>query len=62
MTLTEAIKLLPKMQKSPRGKVDLIKRARPDDPESYIIFFRLESGSHAQVANETDWPLPKTLV
>lgn len=62
MTLTEAASLFKKMEASPRGRVDMVKRTIPDDDASFVVLFRLHSGSHAQVTTPAEWPLPKTLV
>lgn len=62
MTLSEAASLFEKMERSPRGRVDLVKRAIPEDSSSYVILFRLESGSHAQITTPADWPLDRSLV
>lgn len=72
MTLDEFVQLYPKIKRSERGQVDLIKRTvNPDGTEegqarsdaSFVVFYKLkETGSHAQIADaERDWPLPRSL-
>ena len=58
MRLSEFEKLRPKMEASPRGRIDLIKRTSDAD-DSFTVFFKLESGSHAQIAKPDDWPIPR---
>lgn len=60
MTLDDFEAMRPQLEQSNRGRIDLVKRTS-DAPDSFIVFFRLDSGSHVQLADPRDWPIPDAL-
>ena len=62
MTLDEWAALWPKVKRSERGRVDWIKRTRPDDDASFVVGYTLkETGTPVQLSSPEDWPLSRSL-